>query len=62
MEPARSICFGSDLSDAVVLQADVVLDCGATETAGGVEAAQILVDVGDAGICGFSRPTLNPFW
>ena len=28
----------------MVLQADVVLDCGATETAGGVEAVQILVD------------------
>ena len=28
-----------------MLQADVVLDCGATETAGGVEAVQILVDV-----------------
>ena len=28
----------------VVLQGDVVLDCGATETAGGVEAVQILVD------------------
>ena len=27
-----------------VLLADVVLDCGATETAGGVEAVQILVD------------------
>ena len=30
--------------EGVVLQADVVLDCGATETAGGVEAVQILVD------------------
>ena len=28
-----------------MLQADVVLDGGATETAGGVEAVQILVDV-----------------
>ena len=28
----------------MVLQADVVLDCGATETAGGVGAVQILVD------------------
>ena len=28
----------------MVLQADVVLDCGATETAGGVDAVQILVD------------------
>ena len=27
-----------------MLQGDVVLDCGATETAGGVEAVQILVD------------------
>ena len=32
----------SELSGTVVLQADVVLDCGATETAGGVEALQIL--------------------
>ena len=30
--------------ETVVIQADVVLDCGATETAGGVEAVQILVD------------------
>ena len=36
--------FDSELFEAVVLQADVVLDCGATETAGGVEAVQILVD------------------
>ena len=36
--------FDSELSEAVVLQADVVLDCGATDTAGGVEAVQILVD------------------
>ena len=28
----------------MVLQGDVFLDCGATETAGGVEAVQILVD------------------
>ena len=28
----------------VVLQADVVLDCGAIETVGGVKAVQILVD------------------
>ena len=34
----------SELFETVVLQADVVLDCGATETAGGVEAVQILVD------------------
>ena len=27
-----------------MLQADVVLDCGATETAGGVEVVRILVD------------------
>ena len=33
----------SELFETVVLQADVVLDCGATETAGGVEAVQILV-------------------
>ena len=37
-------CFDSELFETVVLQADFVLDCGATETAGGVEAAQILVD------------------
>ena len=36
--------FDSKLFETVVLQADVVLDCGATETAGGVEAVQILVD------------------
>ena len=30
--------FDSELFETVVLQADVVLDCGATETAGGVEA------------------------
>ena len=36
--------FDSELFETVVLQADVVLDCGATETAGGVEAVQILVD------------------
>ena len=36
--------FGSELFETVVLQADVVLDCGGTETAGGVEAVQILVD------------------
>ena len=35
--------FDSALFETVVLQADVVLDCGATETAGGVEAVQILV-------------------
>ena len=34
----------SELFETVVLQAEVVLDCGATETAGGVEAVQILVD------------------
>ena len=34
----------SELFETVVLQADVVLDCGATETAGRVEAVQILVD------------------
>ena len=33
----------SELFETVVLQTDVVLDCGATETAGGVEAVQILV-------------------
>ena len=31
--------FDSELFDTVVLQADVVLDCGATETAGRVEDA-----------------------
>ena len=36
--------FDSELFETVVLQADVVLDCGATETSGGVEAVQILVD------------------
>ena len=36
--------FDSELFETMVLQADVVLDCGATETAGGVEAVQILVD------------------
>ena len=36
--------FDSELFETVVLQADVVLDCSATETAGGVEAVQILVD------------------
>ena len=36
--------FDSELFETVVLQADVVLECGATETAGGVEAVQILVD------------------
>ena len=35
-----------------MLQADVVLDCGATETAGGVEAVQILVDVVTQGFPG----------
>ena len=34
----------SELFETVVLQADVVLDGGATETAGGVEAVQTLVD------------------
>ena len=33
-----------ELFETVVLQADVVLDCGATDAASGVEAAQILVD------------------
>ena len=32
-----------------MLQADVVLDCGATEAAGGVEAVQILVDAATQG-------------
>ena len=36
--------FDSELFETLVLQADVVLDCGATETAGGVEAVQILMD------------------
>ena len=34
----------------VVLQADVVLDCGAEEAAGGVEAVQILVDAVKQGV------------
>ena len=38
--------FDSELFETVVLQADVVLDCGATETAGVVEAVQILVTQG----------------
>ena len=36
--------FDSELFETVVLQADGVVDCGATETVGGVEAVQILVD------------------
>ena len=36
--------FDSELFETVVLEAGAVLDCGATETAGGVEAVQILVD------------------
>ena len=36
--------FDSELFETVVLQADVVLDCVATETAGGVQAVRILVD------------------
>ena len=49
MDLARSVwerlgVFDSELFETVVLQADVILDCGATETAGGVEAVQILVD------------------
>ena len=36
--------FDSELFETMVLQADVVLDSGRTETAGGVEAVQILVD------------------
>ena len=35
---------GPELFEAAVHQTDVVLDCGATKTAGGVEAVQILVD------------------
>ena len=42
----------SELFGPEVLQADAVFDCGATETAGGVEAGQILVD---AVRQGFSR-------
>ena len=38
------VVFDSELFETVVLQAVVVLDCGATETAGEVEAVQILVD------------------
>ena len=44
----------SELFETVVLQADVVLDCGTTETAGGVEAVQILVDAVKQG-CSDSR-------
>ena len=33
-----------ELFEAVVLQADIVLDCGATQAASGVEAVQVLVD------------------
>ena len=36
--------FDSELFETVLPQADVVLDCGATETAGGVKTVQILVD------------------
>ena len=36
--------FDSEFFETVVLQADAVLDCGATGTAGDVEAVQILVD------------------
>ena len=42
MEAAWS--FDSELFETVVLQADVALDCCATETAGGVEAVQILLN------------------
>ena len=44
--------FYSELFETVVLQADVVLDCGATETAGGVQAVQILVDAVTEGFLG----------
>ena len=47
--------FDSELFETMVLQADVVLDCGATETAGGVEAVQILVDAVTQGFSLFSR-------
>ena len=36
--------LGVSILNCLMVQADVVLDCGATETAGGVEALQILVD------------------
>ena len=36
--------LGSELFEAMVLQADLVMDNGATKIAGGVEAVQILVD------------------
>ena len=36
--------FDSELFEQLCFKAGVVLDCGATETAGGVEAVQILVD------------------
>ena len=47
--------FDCELFETVVLQADVVLDCGATETAGGVEAVQILVDAVKQVFFRFSR-------
>ena len=51
--------FDSELFETVVLQADVVLDCGGTETAGGVEAVQILVD---AVTQGFLALTWTSLW
>ena len=46
-----------------MLQADVVLDCGATETAGGVEAVQILIDAVTQGFpdCGLSGQVVVSF-
>ena len=44
--------FDSELFEKVVHQADVLLDTGATETAGGVEAVQILVDAVTRGFLG----------
>ena len=59
----------SKLFETVVLQADVVLDCGATETAGGVEAVQILVDAVKQGFSdsrveveSLDRPALSRVW
>ena len=56
--------FDSELFETVV-QADVVLDYGATETAGGVEAVQTLVDAvqqGFSDFCGgLSGQTVVPF-
>ena len=51
--------FDPEVFETVVLQSDVVLDCGATETAGGVEAVQILVDAVKQGFSD-SRVEVDP--